>query len=197
MAKPAEISLGSVASRPWSLSTQMAVVVSASLFVAVCARVSVPIPFTPVPLTLSNFAVLLVGLALGSRRGFAALVLYLAGGAAGLRVFSPAGPGGIGQLFGVTGGFLLAYPFMAFVAGWLFERADRTFARAAFAGVVAEIVLFASGLIWLAVMTHSIAKAFMFGLYWFFFAEIIKVLFAAALGTRLRRGFEPSNSPAV
>ena len=197
MAKTAEINLGSVASRPWSLSTRMAVVVSASLFVAVCARVSVPIPFTPVPLTLSNFAVLLVGLALGSRRGFAALVLYLAGGAAGLPVFSPAGPGGIGQLFGVTGGFLLAYPFMAFVAGWLFERADRTFARAAFAGVVAEIVLFASGLTWLAVMTHSIAKAFMFGLYWFFFAEIIKVLFAAALGTRLGRGFEPSNSTPV
>ena len=189
MAKTAEISLESVGSRPWSLSTQVAVVVSASLFVAVCARVSVPLPFTPVPLTLSNFAVLLVGLALGSRRGFAALARYLAEGAAGLPVFSPAGPGGVLQLLGPTGGFLLAYPLVAFVAGWLFERADRTFARAAFAGIVAEIVLFASGLTWLAVLTHSVAKAFMFGLYWFFFAEIIKVLFAAALGTRLGRGF--------
>ena len=188
MAKTAEISLGSIGSKPWSLSTQVAVVVSASLFVAVCARVSVPLPFTPVPLTLSNFAVLLVGLALGSRRGFAALALYLAEGAAGLPVFS-AGPGGTLQLFGLTGGFLLAYPLVAFVAGWLFERGDRTFARAAFAGVVAEIVLFAGGLTWLAVLTHSVAKAFMFGLYWFFFAEIIKVLFAAALGTRLGRGF--------
>jgi biotin transport system substrate-specific component len=188
MAKTAEISLGSVASKPWSLSTQVAVVVSASLFVAVCARVSVPLPFTPVPLTLSNFAVLLVGLALGSRRGFAALALYLAEGAAGLPVFS-AGLGGTLQLFGLTGGFLLAYPLVAFVAGWLFERADRTFARAAFAGIVAEVLLFASGLTWLAVLTHSVAKAFMFGLYWFFFAEIIKVLFAAALGTRLGRGF--------
>src|SRR5882724_2191265 len=108
MAKTAEISLGSVGSKPWSLSTQVAVVVSASLFVAVCARVSVPLPFTPVPLTLSNFAVLLVGLALGSRRGFAALALYLAEGASGLPVFSPAGPGGILQLLGPTGGFLLA-----------------------------------------------------------------------------------------
>src|ERR1700686_3026133 len=94
----------------WSreLAKQAAIVISASLFVAVCARVSVPLPFTPVPLTLSNFAVLLVGLALGSRRGFAALALYLAEGAAGLPVFSPAGSGGILQLLGPTGGFLLA-----------------------------------------------------------------------------------------
>ncbi len=189
MAKTMEASLGSVESKPWSLATQVAIVVSASLFVAVCARVSVPVPFTPVPLTLSNFGVLLVGLTLGSRRGFAALVLYLAEGASGLPVFSPAGLGGTAQLFSATGGFLLAYPFVAFTAGWIFERAEKTFARGAFAGIAAEILLFASGLTWLAVLTHSVAKAFMFGLYWFFFAEIIKVLFAAALSTRLGRGF--------
>ena len=189
MAKTMEASLGSVESKPWSLATQVAIVVSASLFVAVCARVSVPVPFTPVPLTLSNFGVLLVGLTLGSRRGFAALVLYLAEGASGLPVFSPAGLGGTAQLFGATGGFLLAYPFVAFTAGWIFERAEKTFARGAFAGIAAEILLFASGLTWLAVLTHSVAKAFMFGLYWFFFAEIIKVLFAAALSTRFGRGF--------
>ena len=56
---------------------------SASLFVALCARVTVPLPFTPVPLTLQNFGVLLVGLTLGSRRGFAALALYLVEGAVG------------------------------------------------------------------------------------------------------------------
>ena len=189
MAKTAEVSLGSIESRPWSLATQVAMVVSASLFVAVCARVSVPLPFTPVPLTLSNFGVLLVGLTLGSRRGFAALALYLMEGASGLPVFSIAGAGGTAQLLGPTGGFLLAYPFMAFTAGWIFERSVKTFARAAFASVVAEVLLFASGLAWLAVWTHSIAKAFMFGLYWFFFAEVVKVLFAAALGTRFGRGF--------
>src|SRR5256885_13282719 len=83
---------------------QIAIVVSASFFVALCARVTLPLPFTPVPLTLQNFGVLVVGLALGWKRGFAALLLYLAEGAAGLPVFNPTGPGGIAQLLGPTGG---------------------------------------------------------------------------------------------
>lgn len=189
MAKTANLSFGSVTSKPWNLAIQVALIVSASLYVAVCARVSVPLPFTPVPLTLQNFGVLLVGLSLGSRRGFAALALYLAEGASGLPVFSPMGPGGIAQLLGPTGGFLLAYPLAAFVAGWIAERGERTFARAAFAGTAAEILLFAAGLGWLAVLTHSVAQAVLFGLYWFLFAEIIKVLVAAALSTQLGRSF--------
>src|SRR5882762_11041145 len=69
---------------------QAALVVGASFFVALCARVTVPLPFTPVPLTLQNFGVLTVGLLLGSRRGFAGPTLYLVEGAFGLPVFSPA-----------------------------------------------------------------------------------------------------------
>src|SRR6478672_1602783 len=113
---------------------QAAVVVGASLFIALCARVTVPLPFTPVPLTLQNFGVLLVGLLLGPRRAFAALALYLAEGAAGLPVFNPTGPGGILQLLGPTGGFLMAYPFVAGVAGIVMERGRKTFANAAIAG---------------------------------------------------------------
>jgi biotin transport system substrate-specific component len=165
---------------------QAALVMGASLFVALCARVTVPLPFTPVPLTLQNFAVLLVGLTLGSRRGFAALVLYLAEGAAGMRVFSP-GPGGIAQLLGATGGFLLAYPFVAALAGWIMERGRKTFARAAVAGLLAEVVLFASGISWLAVLTHSFAMAVRYGLYWFVFAEVIKILFAGAIAAGWQR----------
>ena len=101
---------------------QIAIVVGASLFVALCARVTIPLPFTPVPLTLQNAGVILVGLLLGSRRGFAALALYLCEGAAGLPVFNPTGLGGIAQLFGPTGGFLMAYPLVAGLAGYLMER---------------------------------------------------------------------------
>lgn len=166
---------------------QMAIVVGASLFVALCARVTIPLPFTPVPLTLQNCGVLIVGLLLGSRRGFAALALYVAEGAAGLPVFNPTGPGGLAQLLGPTGGFLMAYPFVAGLAGYLMERGRKTFANAAVAGLLAEVLLFASGLAWLAIWTGSMKRAVQFGLYWFVFAEVIKVLSAAAVAVRLRR----------
>jgi biotin transport system substrate-specific component len=166
---------------------QAAIVLGASFFVALCARVTLPLPFTPVPLTLQNFAVLLVGLTLGARRGFAALILYLIEGASGLPVFNPTGPGGVAQLLGPTGGYLMAYPLVAGLAGWLLDFGKRTFARAAVAGLVAEIVLFASGIGWLALLTHSFSQAARFGLYWFVSAEIMKVMFAAALAVRIRR----------
>jgi biotin transport system substrate-specific component len=178
----------------WSQSTrslywikQTVIIVSASLFVALCARVTLPLPFTPVPLTLQNFGVLLVGLTLGARAGFAALVLYLLEGAAGLPVFNPAGPGGIAQLLGPTGGYLMAYPLVAGLAGLVMDLGKRTFARAALSGLLAEILLFASGIGWLAVLTHSFSQAARFGLYWFLSAEIMKVMFAAALAVRIRR----------
>src|SRR6202521_2424076 len=98
--------------RAYEATRQVAIVGGASLFVALCARVTLPLPFTPVPLTMQNFGVLVVGLALGSRRGFVALILYLSEGLAGMPVFSPTGPGGVAQLLGPTGGFLLAYSFV-------------------------------------------------------------------------------------
>ena len=135
---------------------QAAIVVGASFFVALCARVTLPLPFTPVPLTL-------------------------------LPVFNPTGPGGVAQLLGPTGGYLMAYPLVAGLAGWLLDFGKRTFARAAVAGLVAEIVLFASGIGWLALLTHSFSQAARFGLYWFVSAEVMKVMFAAALAVRIRR----------
>src|SRR5450759_5884068 len=134
---------------------QAAIVIAASLFVALCARVTVPLPFTPVPLTLQNFGVLTVGLLLGSRRGFAALSLYLVEGAFGLPVFSPSIlGGGIAQILGPTGGFLMAYPLVAFVAGWIYEQKyeqkskqnSGRFGWAALSAVAAELLLFAGGL---------------------------------------------------
>ena len=186
MAKPAARVLGAN-DRVLDGVRQAAIVVGASILVALCARVTLPLPFTPVPLTLQNFGVLLIGLTLGSRRGFAALALYLAEGMAGLPVFSPTGPGGLAQLAGPTGGFLLAYPFVAGLAGWIMERGRRSFARAAAASLLSEIALFAGGLSWLAILTHSFAQAVRWGLYWFVFAEVIKIMSAAAVANGWRR----------
>jgi biotin transport system substrate-specific component len=174
-------------SRSLYWAKQAAVVVSASLFVALCARVTIPLPFTPVPLTLQNFGVLLVGLTLGARRGFVAMALYLIEGVSGMPVFNPTGPGGIAQLIGPTGGFLMVYPLVAGVAGLILNTGKLTFARAALSGLLAEIVLFASGIGWLIILTLSVSQAVRFGFYWFIFAEIIKVMFAAAIAVRIRR----------
>jgi biotin transport system substrate-specific component len=187
MAKSALHILGTPQERAIEASRQVALVVGASLVVALCARITIPLmPLTPVPLTVQNMGVLLVGMMLGSRRGFAALALYLVEGAVGLPVFNPTGPGGIAQMLGPTGGFLMVYPFVAFLAGYIFERGKRSFLRAAIAGLLAEILLFAGGLTWLYVFTHSLAKAAYLGLYWFLAAEVIKVMVAAAIATRWR-----------
>jgi biotin transport system substrate-specific component len=177
----------STQSRGFEAARQVAIVVGASLFVALCARITIPLPFTPVPLTVQNFGVLLVGLTLGSRRGFAALALYLAEGAAGMPVFNPTGLGGVAQLMGATGGFLLAYPFVAWLAGYVMEHGRKTFARAAVGGLLGEIVLFTGGLSWLSILTHSVAQAFRWGFYWFLFAEIIKVMMAAGIAAQWYR----------
>jgi biotin transport system substrate-specific component len=189
MTKPAIQTLGA----PWervfvsSRARQTALVIGGSLIVALCARITIPLPFTPVPLTLQNFGVLLVGLLLGSRRGFAALALYLAEGVVGLPVFSPIGPGGIAQMLGPTGGFLLAYPLVAWLAGYVMEHGRKTFTRAAIGGLLGEVALFTGGLAWLSVLTHSMAQAFRWGLYWFLFAEVIKIMMAAGIATRCHR----------
>jgi biotin transport system substrate-specific component len=173
--------------RPSSLIKQAGIVICASAIIAACARIMVPLPFTPVPLTLANFGVLLVGLSLGSRRGFAAAALYLAWGAMGLPVFASSGPGSFLQMLGPTGGYLWAYPVVAFLAGWIAEHGTPSFTRNMLGAILAEVVLFAAGISWLVVYTHNWRQAAFFGLYPFLFAEVSKVMIAAAGAKRLRR----------
>jgi biotin transport system substrate-specific component len=174
-----------VSDRRFALLRTTGLVIGASLFIAVCARLSLPLPFTPVPLTLANFAVLTVGLVLGSKRGFAAAATYLAMGAAGLPVLSPTGPGGVLQLVGPTAGYLLAYPIVAYIAGMGTESSG--FGRKLLMATVAELALFTCGVSWLVVLLHvPFAKAAAFGLYPFVFFEGMKVMGAAGLATKFR-----------
>jgi len=170
-----------------SLAKNIALIVGAALMMGILGRFALPLPFTPVPLTLANFGVLLVGLTLGSRRGFAALTLYLAAGAVGMPVFAPSPLPGLAQLFGPTGGYLMSYPFVAFLAGWIAERGERSFARFAAASVAGEILLFVCGVSWIMISMHApLAGAANFGLFPFVFAEVIKVMAAAELGRRAK-----------
>jgi biotin transport system substrate-specific component len=169
--------------RTHSIAKNVALVIGASLVISICARLSFPLPFTPVPFTLANFGLLAVGLFLGSKRAGAAALLYLAYGAAGMPVFSPASTG----LFGVTGGYLWAFPLVAFVAGWISEHGDRSFLRNLVAAIAGDLVLFIGGISWLFAFTHSWQKALMLGGYWFVFGEVIKIMASAGLASRVRR----------
>jgi len=165
--------------------------VSATLFIAVCAHVSIPLFFTPVPLTLQTLAVILVGLALGPALGSSAMLLYLAEGAMGLPVFSPHGPGGVAQLLGPTAGFLFSFPLAAAAAGGV-VRAVRIYSSqllaALLAGATASVILFAMGACWMAHLLHlNPSAAWYLAVAPFLPGEILKVSAAAATYSTLRR----------
>lgn len=131
-------------------------IVAGSALVAVCAHVSVPLFFTPVPMTLQPFAVLLLGLLLEPTAAFAALALYLVEGAAGLPVFTPQGPGGMLQLMGPTGGYLMSYPFVAALVSFLHRKLPgHRFASGLVAAAAGDVLILASGATWMAAMTHQ------------------------------------------
>jgi biotin transporter BioY len=107
-----------VGSRSSVVGFRIAALVGGAVLVAAAAQISVPLPGTPVPMTLQPMAVLLVGGLLGARFGALSMILYLAMGAVGLPVFTPTVPlFGIARLLGPTGGYLLAYPVAAWVVG--------------------------------------------------------------------------------
>lgn len=143
-------------SRTYEVARWSAAVVAGSVLVAVCAHISIPLFFTPVPLTLQPFAVLLFGLLMSPTAAFAALVLYLAEGAAGLPVFTPQGPGGILQLMGPTGGYLMSYPFVAAIISFVYRNLRiQPLVKGLVAAGLGNIVILASGTVWLAIVTHQ------------------------------------------
>lgn len=162
------------------VAVNMMLVIGASLLVAIAAQVAVPIPFSPVPLTLQPLAVLLVGVALGSTRGSAALLLYLLEGASGLPVFAQ-GHGGAIWLAMPTAGYLFAYPFAAFVAGWFSERGwGNSTLRAVSGMLVALAVIYMGGWSWLSLVAGPRA-AFTMGVAPFVIADIVKIALGASL----------------
>jgi biotin transport system substrate-specific component len=124
---------------------QVALIAGASVLTALAARIAIPLPWSPVPLTGQTFAVLLTGAVLGARRGCAAQALYLAQGAAGLPVFA-GGVAGLAAFMGPTAGYLLAFPFAAALTGHLAERGwDRSFLATLTAMLLGSGVILALG----------------------------------------------------
>lgn len=178
-----------------TLSGKIALVLAASLFVALCAHASVRLPFTPVPLTLGDLAVVLVGVALGPVAGFAAMIAYLAEGAAGAPVFNPGGGGGLVQLFGPTGGYLFAYPLAAAAAGALVRGLRRggssSFLGGAVAALAGSIIILTSGVAWLSILLHlGAVTAFKLGALPFLPGQAVKIVACAGIYAALSRWYE-------
>ncbi|GER88048.1 biotin biosynthesis protein BioY [Dictyobacter vulcani] len=173
----------STSSRSKTLLKDGALVVGTSLLMALSARASIQLGFTPIPITLQTLVVMLAGATLGSRRGALAMLLYLAEGAAGLPVFA----GGLSGLFYLllapSAGYLWSYPIAAFVVGFLCERGlDRSFLTSILAMLPGTAIIYAFGVTWLALITHmSFGKAIVLGMLPFLPGDITKIIVAAIL----------------
>jgi biotin transport system substrate-specific component len=174
--------------RDSSTAIRVAAVVFIAAATAAAAQISVPLGFTPVPLTMQDMVVLIGGAALGSRLGMAAQLTYLAAGIAGLPVFaaSPVLPQGPLRLLGPTGGYLMAYPIAAFLTGYLAERGlDRRYLSSVLAMAAGLAVIFLFGVSWLALFARpagvGLDAALRAGLYPFLIGDIFKIFLGAAI----------------
>jgi biotin transport system substrate-specific component len=181
------------------VAEQIGAVLFVTILTAVAAQISIPLPFTPVPFTFQPMVVLLGAAALGPRLGMASQILYLSLGFAGLPVFaaSPVLPQGAARLLGPTGGYLIAYPFAAFAAGWLAERGfDRRYVSAVAAMIGGLAVVFAGGILWLTIASTpsiGLSGALATGFVPFIIPDLLKLLVAAAVMPGLWRITGPAS----
>jgi biotin transport system substrate-specific component len=164
------------------------IVVTGSAFVALCAHIALPLFFTPVPLSMAPFGVLLIGLALSPRLAAATLAAYLTEGAMGLPVFSSGSQLGFAHLIGPTGGYLLAYPCAAFVISWISRLGVRSFSSALAGAATGSVVILACGASWMAILTHASATSVLaLSVVPFLPGDALKVIAAATIVTGFRR----------
>lgn len=170
-------------------------VVGFALLTALLAQLRVDLPYSPVPLTGQTFAVLLAGAVLGLRRGFASQAVYLALGAMGMPVFA-GGLGGPVILVGPTAGYLWSFPLAAGLLGWFVERgASRALWKLAPALFVADILILASGTVWLSILSGQPTRVVLqWGVVPFIVSNVVKV---AAVGLTLPRLLKNSRAGEI
>lgn len=160
-------------------ATDVALVVGGALVVALFAQLTVPLPFTPVPLTLSTFAVLLTGAALGPARAGLAMLLYIGAGVLGAPFYAEGASGWALASFG----YILAYAPAALLAGFLARRGgDRTPLRTGGLVLAASVVLYLGGVPWLmALLDVGLTTALSLGVVPFLVGDAVKAALLCAL----------------
>jgi biotin transport system substrate-specific component len=164
---------------PGALLRDVLLIVGAAVLTGLCAQISIPLPFTPVPITLQTFAVLLSGAALGPWRGGAAMLLYLVAGVAGVPWFAQQESG-----YGlVTLGYIVGFVVAATVVGALASRgADRTVSGTIAIMVVGNLIIYAIGVPWLMAATGMpLFVALEKGLWPFVLGDALKIALAAGV----------------
>jgi biotin transport system substrate-specific component len=164
-----------------SWATDIALIVGASLVIALLAQIAIPLPFTPVPITGQTFGVLLMGILLGWRRAGVATLLYLTEGAVGLPFFA-GGSAGLAKFAGPTAGYLFAFPIAAILTGWLAERGwDRSPRTAGLAMLFGSVLILVSGTVVLSFFVGGLVPAIAQGLLPFVPGDLFKTTLAALL----------------
>jgi biotin transport system substrate-specific component len=170
---------------PFGSALRVASVAFGVALTAAAAQFTMPVPFSSVPFALTPMAVLITGMALGSRLGALTQSLYLVPGMIGLDLFVPSLPlpPGAARLLGPTAGFLWAYPVAAFAAGWLGQRGwDRKYASSALAMVAGLLIIYIGGAAWYtAMITHSLGATFATSILPFAPMDLVKILIASAV----------------
>lgn len=164
---------------PAGLVRDTALVAGGAVFTGVLSQVLVPLPFTPVPLSLGTFAVLLTGAALGPLRGVLAMMLYLVAGMAGVPWFAGQSSGWHEASFGYVIGYVLAAGLIGMMAR---RRADRRPVAMFGASLVAAAAVYAGGVPWLMVhLEVGLGQALLLGVVPFLVGDALKALAAAGL----------------
>lgn len=165
-------------------------IVLAGLFTAITAitaQISIPIPFSPVPLTLQVLAVCLAGGILGATWGSVSQLVYLLLGAFGVPVFAQA-RGGLNVILGPTGGYTIGFVLAAFVIGWISDRNRVNYKNTLLAMFCGLVLIYLVGTVQLAlILGLTWQKALVLGVGWFLPFDLLKVLIGARLSVAIRR----------
>lgn len=155
-------------------------IAGAIALMAIASRIAIPLPFTPVPLTLQVFVVVLTALTLGAKQSAAVQLAYLGLIAVGLPLTAH-GIGGPAAFVSTTGGYLIGFIPASYLAGVYKERTHATVLNSMIAGILAITIIYLCGAAWLAIYLHNLTMAWLLGVIPFILADLAKVAAAALI----------------
>lgn len=164
---------------------QMVLIALMTAVTCVLGPLSIPLPFSPVPISLTNFAIFLALFVLGMKNGTISFIIYLLLGAVGVPVFSSF-RGGLQVLAGPTGGYLIGFIFLALIMGFALDHFDRKLVPTIIGMIIGMAVCYAFGTVWLAkLLSLSFKEGLMMGVIPYLAGDVAKIIIAAIVGPKL------------